>query len=69
MMLIVGVLGTTMHIDNNGDSEGNFSVLALNEKSFQVGNFTCSYQMVPVATFHAGGKDDNILVSIKFNVK
>lgn len=50
-----------MQIDKHGDSEGNFSVLALtnvaaNNKSSTVvfNNFTCKYQMRQVGQFQQG---------------
>ncbi|KAF5298140.1 hypothetical protein FQA39_LY02564 [Lamprigera yunnana] len=52
------ITGTTMQIDKNGDSEGNFSVLALkpiNSEDIEVAkNFTCPYQMEPVGQFQQG---------------
>lgn len=49
-----------MQLDNNGDSEGNFSVLALTHtphNSTVYKNFTCPYQMRPVGQFYQhGGK-------------
>lgn len=40
----------------NGDSEGNFSVLAFKEAAFSIkdANFTCDRHMITVATFHQG---------------
>lgn len=43
-----------MHVDMNGDSEGNFSVLALQRKEFRTKNFSCTHQMVPVGYFLQG---------------
>lgn len=43
-----------MKLDQNGDSEGNFSVLAFRRISGNQnvrGNFSCSYQMRPVGQF------------------
>lgn len=45
-----------MKLDQNGDSEGNFSVLALrkvldNDQHVH-GNFLCNYQMRPVGQFY-----------------
>jgi hypothetical protein len=46
-------------MDANGDSEGNFSVLALKEAFFSTkDNFTCDRQMVQVATFYQGNNDN-----------
>ncbi|XP_059218039.1 receptor-type guanylate cyclase Gyc76C isoform X1 [Stomoxys calcitrans] len=49
------VTGATIKIDNNGDSEGNFSVLAY--KPFRYSyrdNLLCNFHMVPVAHFQQG---------------
>lgn len=47
-----------MQLDKNGDSEGNFSVLAFKPTDVLGGevtkNFTCPYQMVPVGQFREG---------------
>lgn len=56
--------GATIKLDANGDSEGNFSVLALKQApyryQFDEGQlFTCSYSMVPVAQFYG-----ELLVSV-----
>lgn len=42
-----------MKIDKNGDSEGNFSVLALVPTSDNIvyNNYKCNYQMRPVGQF------------------
>lgn len=42
-----------MQLDKNGDSEGNFSVLAFRYTNNTTvhKNFTCSYQMRPVGQF------------------
>lgn len=53
-MFISGVTGATIKIDKFGDSEGNFSVLALKEKDITDRNFTCDFQMMPVAYFIEG---------------
>lgn len=55
--LFTGVTGATIKIDKFGDSEGNFSVLALKEfklSTTNTSNFTCDYHMVPVAYFQQG---------------
>lgn len=46
-----------MQLDENGDSEGNFSVLALVQTPHQVvhKSFNCSYQMRPVGQFYEHG--------------
>lgn len=42
-----------MKLDKNGDSEGNFSVLAYRETTDSFGrNFSCGYQMKPVGQFY-----------------
>lgn len=46
-----------MQIDKNGDSEGNFSVLALTNvaaNDIVINNFTCRYQMRQVGQFQQG---------------
>ncbi|XP_025406110.1 receptor-type guanylate cyclase Gyc76C-like isoform X2 [Sipha flava] len=52
------ITGTTIKLDKDGDSEGNFSVVALKSQNFNVhlneGNFSCPYFMVPVAQFYYG---------------
>lgn len=53
-MSIAGVTGATIKIDHSGDSEGNFSVLALKPQMFRENTFTCDYHMVPVAVFIQG---------------
>lgn len=54
---MTGITGATMKIDQNGDSEGNFSVLALTHVSAEHRivrrNFSCDFQMRPVAQFQA----------------
>ncbi|KAL0272546.1 UNVERIFIED_CONTAM: hypothetical protein PYX00_005475 [Menopon gallinae] len=45
------ITGATIKLDLNGDSEGNFSVLALKPHHLEVKNFTCGYHMVPVGQF------------------
>ncbi|XP_055590315.1 receptor-type guanylate cyclase Gyc76C-like [Uranotaenia lowii] len=45
------IAGAMIRIDNFGDSEGNFSVLALKEETYTEANFTCAFQMKPVAHF------------------
>ncbi|EZA56309.1 Guanylate cyclase 32E [Ooceraea biroi] len=48
------VSGATIKLDNFGDSEGNFSVLALKKETFNRDNFSCDYQMKPVGQFQQG---------------
>jgi len=51
---IIGVSGATIKLDKFGDSEGNFSVLALKKETLHRDNFTCEYQMAPVGQFQQG---------------
>lgn len=46
--------GATIKLDKFGDSEGNFSVLALKKIPFRRDNFSCDYQMSPVGQFLQG---------------
>lgn len=46
--------GSTIKIDKFGDSEGNFSVLALKPYKMTRDNFSCDLHMVPVAYFQQG---------------
>ncbi|XP_018045826.1 PREDICTED: receptor-type guanylate cyclase Gyc76C-like [Atta colombica] len=48
------VSGAKINLDKFGDSEGNFSVLALKKESFHTDNFSCDYQMLPVGQFQQG---------------
>ncbi|XP_076675216.1 receptor-type guanylate cyclase Gyc76C isoform X3 [Andrena cerasifolii] len=48
------VSGATIKFDKFGDSEGNFSVLALKKDPFRLNNFSCDYQMKPVGQFQQG---------------
>ncbi|XP_011254352.1 receptor-type guanylate cyclase Gyc76C [Camponotus floridanus] len=48
------VSGATIKLDKFGDSEGNFSVLALKKEPFIRDNFSCDYQMLPVGQFLQG---------------
>lgn len=50
----IGVTGARIKIDSNGDSEGNFSVLALKPYKSNLENFSCHVHMVPVAYFQQG---------------
>lgn len=58
--MILGVTGAMIRIDNNGDSEGNYTVLAVkfNNVSRRIAvakkvanDFYCHYEMVPVGRF------------------
>lgn len=54
-MTKIGVTGSTIKIDQYGDSEGNFSVLAYKPHKWNISeNIRCNYHMVPVAYFHQG---------------
>ncbi|XP_067647261.1 receptor-type guanylate cyclase Gyc76C-like isoform X2 [Eurosta solidaginis] len=49
------ISGATIKIDQNGDSEGNFSVLAYKpHKHYFSDNVSCNFHMVPVAYFQQG---------------
>uniref|UniRef100_A0A0A1XAD9 Guanylate cyclase 32E n=1 Tax=Zeugodacus cucurbitae TaxID=28588 RepID=A0A0A1XAD9_ZEUCU len=49
------ITGATIKIDQNGDSEGNFSVLAYKpHKHYFSDNVSCNSHMVPVAYFQQG---------------
>lgn len=50
------VSGATIKLDKFGDSEGNFSVLALKKEPFRDQNFSCDYQMLPVGQFLQQGE-------------
>lgn len=54
MLCLLGVSGATIKLDKFGDSEGNFSVLALKKDMFRLNNFSCDYQMKPVGQFQQG---------------
>ncbi|ETN60521.1 hypothetical protein AND_007856 [Anopheles darlingi] len=46
------IAGATIKIDEHGDSEGNFSVLALKKAHYEESaNFSCPFQLLPVAHF------------------
>jgi len=62
LLSFLGVSGATIKLDKYGDSEGNFSVLALKKEPLYRDNFTCEYQMAPVGQFQQG----EILVSELF---
>ncbi len=65
------VTGAEIFIDKNGDSEGNFSVLALKESNFTLkeNNFFCAFHMVPIATFQGINSDDSLPVRNFFKFK
>lgn len=62
--MCAGVTGATIKIDGNGDSEGNFSVLALKPYHMSRENFSCDFHMVPVGYFQQG---EDFPVSKRFN--
>lgn len=53
-----GITGSSIKMDQNGDSEGNFSVAALKPYHYvynaSMYNFTCEYFIRPVAGFQQG---------------
>jgi hypothetical protein len=63
--LHLGITGSTIRIDQFGDSEGNFSVLALKDHNFSAKdtNFSCERHMVVVATFQQNKNVSNLPVS------
>ncbi|XP_049824227.1 receptor-type guanylate cyclase Gyc76C-like isoform X2 [Aethina tumida] len=58
------VIGTTMKLDRNGDSEGNFSVLAFTNEEIHTqtrvahNTFSCSFQLKPVGQFFQNTASD-----------
>jgi len=54
IFFLLGVSGANINLDKFGDSEGNFSVLALKKEPFRVDNFSCDYQMLPMGQFQQG---------------
>lgn len=54
--MYTGMTGATVKLDEHGDSEGNFSVVALKPVYYRYqveeGNFTCPYSMISVAQFY-----------------
>ena len=55
---LTGISGATIKLDRHGDSEGNFSVLALKKEPLHIKNFSCDFQMKPVGQFQQG---DNLV--------
>ncbi|GLG93315.1 Guanylate cyclase [Gryllus bimaculatus] len=45
------ITGAVIKIDHNGDSEGNFSVIALVPEPIQDANYTCDFHFRPIGTF------------------
>lgn len=61
MIFVQGITGATIKLDEFGDSEGNFSVLALKQSNSSVGdraNFVCDFQMTPVGHFQQGANGE-----------
>ncbi|XP_073983088.1 receptor-type guanylate cyclase Gyc76C-like isoform X2 [Rhodnius prolixus] len=53
------VTGFKIKLDTNGDSEGNFSVLAYKPHNITEDNFTCSHHLVPIGQFQQGYNDQH----------
>jgi len=53
---LTGITGATIQLDKHGDSEGNYSVVALKaqESQFKLkdANLSCPYSMISVAQFY-----------------
>ncbi|XP_026682274.1 receptor-type guanylate cyclase Gyc76C [Diaphorina citri] len=71
------VTGSTIKLDDNGDSEGNFSVLAFKPKDIQFSvineqgqksQFSCPFNMIPVAGFLHGPVPEYKLNSAKIQI-
>lgn len=58
------ITGYQIHIDQNGDSEGNFSVLVLKKYDFSPkdSNMSCDFHMRPIATFQGSLYGDSLPV-------
>lgn len=57
-----------MKLDKNGDSEGNYSVIAYSvpkDKNVR-DNFTCDYQMRPVGQFYQSSEPNNTIPVRKY---
>lgn len=56
--MYTGITGATNKLDANGDSEGNFSVVAVKKYPLYVNmnsyNFSCDYSFIPVGQFYQG---------------
>lgn len=63
----IGITGSSIKMDHNGDSEGNFSVAALKPYRYvystKMYNFTCDYFIRPVAGFQQGENPVSLYVS------
>lgn len=62
---VAGVTGATIKLDQNGDSEGNFSVLALKPYQLVFENFSCDHHMMPVGQFQ---QSDHPVSELAFNL-
>ncbi|KAL0893796.1 hypothetical protein ABMA27_013928 [Loxostege sticticalis] len=51
------VSGMSIRLDERGDSEGNFSVLAFKPTTFSDDDINCTYSMIPVGHFHQSNKE------------
>lgn len=47
----------SIRLDERGDSEGNFSVLAFKPTTFSDDDINCTYSMIPVGHFHQSNKE------------
>lgn len=63
------ITGSQIYIDQNGDSEGNFSVLVLKKYDFSPkdSNMSCDFHMRPIATFQGSRSGVYALPEYKFN--
>lgn len=58
------ITGSQIYIDQNGDSEGNFSVLVFKKYDFSPkdSNMSCDFHMRPIATFQGSRTGDALPV-------
>ena len=78
-MCIAGVTGASIRIDDNGDAEGNYTVLAVKFNnvsrpmalSTTVGkfHFFCHFEMVPVGRFDYNIKTNNTVFNLTDEIK
>lgn len=61
-----GITGANIRVDKNGDSEGNFSVLAFKESNIiaKDASFSCNSHMIQVATFYPSNENEELFVSV-----
>lgn len=67
-----GITGANIRVDKNGDSEGNFSVLAFKESNIiaKDASFSCASHMIQVATFYpSNDENDELFVSLHLTLK